>query len=109
MDYPYISPTWITWTLAIHAAFQFGVLLMAQGMMLFKPKSQSTRELLIGKDQDWRDHTHFRSAKAMAWADWLIIFPLWIVSSYGVLIGQWWGYLCWICLGVVSIYFSILT
>lgn len=80
----------------------------AQLMMLLKPDSQKTKDILIGKGEDWRDRTHYKSAYALAWADWLIIMPLLVLGSAGVLLGYQWGYYLWIALGFISIYFSII-
>ena len=35
------------------------------------PQGQRAKDLMIGKDQDWRDKIHFKSAYGLAWADWL--------------------------------------
>lgn len=102
-----IKPTIFTWIIAIFAAITFLPLMLAQLFMLFKPNDQKTKDLIIGKGEDWRDKTHFKSALAFAWADWLIIFPLLIAGTTGALLGQLWGYIAWFALGVVSIYFSI--
>jgi len=102
-----IKPTLITWIIAIFGAITFLPLMAAQVLMLFKPDDQKTKDLIIGKGKDWRDKTHFKSALAFAWADWLIVFPLLVAGTTGVLLGQAWGYIAWIALGVVSIYFSI--
>jgi len=75
--------------------------------MILKPNSQKTKDLIIGKGEDWRDKTHFRSALAFAWADWLVILPLLIIGSIGVFSSQLWGYFIWFALGILAIYFSI--
>ena len=103
-----MKPTIFTWILAVFGAITFLPLLMAQLIMLFKPNSQQAKNLIIGKGKEWRDHTHFRSALAFAWADILVILPLLILSSVGVFSGQLWGYTLWLVLGILSIYFSIL-
>ena len=97
----------ITWIIAIFSAITFLPLITAQFIMLLNPQSQRSKDLIIGKGEDWHDKTHFKSALAFAWADWLIIFPLLISSYIGVFSGQMWGYILWIVLGVLSIYFSI--
>ena len=102
-----MEPTIITWIIAIFGAVTFLPLFAAQFLMLLKPNSLKTKDLIIGKGEDWRDKTHFKSALAFAWADWLIIFPLLISSYIGVFSGQIWGYILWIVLGFLSIYFSI--
>ena len=103
-----MKPTIFTWILAVFGAITFLPLMMAQLIMLFKPQSQQAKDLIIGKGKEWRDHTHYRSALAFAWADILVILPLLILSSVGVFSGQLWGYTLWLVLGILSIYFSIL-
>jgi len=103
-----IKTTIITWIIAIFGAITFLPLFGAQLVMILKPKSQKAKDLIIGKDEDWRDKTHFKSALAFAWADLIIILPLYTVGTVLVFNGQYWGYLIWISLGVLSIYFSIL-
>ncbi len=103
-----INTTMITWIIAIFGAITFLPLFGAQFVMLLKPKSQKAKDLIIGKGEDWRDKTHFKSALAFAWADLIIILPLYTIGTVLVFNGQYWGYLIWISLGVVSIYFSIL-
>lgn len=83
-----IKPTIFTWIIAIFAAITFLPLMFAQLFMLFKPNDQKTKDLIIGKGEDWRDKTHFKSALAFAWADWLIIFPLLVAGTTGSLLGQ---------------------
>ncbi len=103
-----MKPTTITWILAIFGAITFLPLMFAQVVMLLKPKSRQAKDLIIGKGKEWRDHTHFRSALAFAWADLLIILPLLIISIIGVFSGHVRGEALWLSLGILSIYFSIL-
>ncbi len=102
-----IQPTLFTWIIIIFGVVTFLPLMVAQIVMLAKPNSQKTKDIIIGKGEDWRDHTHFKSALSFAWADWLVLFPLIAVSTTGVILGQWWGYLLWIAAGILSVYFSI--
>lgn len=98
----------ITWILALFGAITFLPLMAAQLIMLLRPNSEKARELIIGKGEKWRDHTHYKSALAFACADLLVILPLLIASYMGVFQSQLWGYVLWLALGVLSIYFSIL-
>ena len=102
------QPTLFTWILVIFGALTFLPLIGAQFLMLVKPQSQTTKDLIIGKGQNWRDNTHYKSALAFAWADLLIVLPLFISGNIGVLNGELWGYILWFALGILSIYFSIL-
>lgn len=97
-----------TWILTIFGAITFLPLLGAQLIMLLKPDSQQAKDLIIGKGEDWRDKTHFKSALAFARADLLILFPLFIGGTIGIFAGQIWGYVLWFALGMLSIYFSII-
>ena len=102
------QPSVFTWILAATSLVTFFPLMGAQLLMLLKPNSRKTKDLIIGKGSEWRDNTHFKSALAFAWADWMVIFPLLVLGNIGVLCGQSWGYVLWLALGVLSVYFSIL-
>jgi len=102
-----IKPTIITWIIAIFEVITFLPLLASQLIVLIDPHGKKARDLLIGKGEKWRDKTHFKSAYAFAWADWLVIFPLLVSGSIGVLTGYLWGYMIWLILGTISVYFSI--
>lgn len=103
-----IKPTIFTWILAIGSGITFLPLLVAQIVIITKPKSQQAKELIIGKGENWRDKSHFKYSLAFAWADWLVIFPLLVFGNVGVFLGEFWGYILWLILGVISIYFSII-
>lgn len=103
-----IKPTIYTWIIAIFSATTFLPLLTAQFLMILNPEDRKTKNLIIGKGQDWRDKSHFKSALAFAWADLLILLPLLILGNIGVLSGEQWGYILWFALGVLAIYFSII-
>lgn len=100
-------PSIITWIIVIFSAITFLPLLGAQLLLLINPQDQKSKDLIIGKGLDWRDETHFRSAYAFAWADWLCILPLLIAGTIGVLLAQPWGYILYGSLGAISIYFSV--
>ena len=103
-----MKSTLYTWILTVFGTITFLPLMFAQLVMLLHPNSQKAKDLLIGKGKDWRDHTHFRSALAFAWADILLMLPLLVLSFIGVFSGQLWGYALWLALGILSIYFSII-
>ena len=102
-----IETTIFTWIIALFGAITFFPLFGAQILMILKPNSQRTKDLLVAKGENWRDKSHFKYALAFAWADILIILPLFVIGTIGVLYGEMWGYVIWISLGVLSIYFSI--
>lgn len=102
-----MQPTIVTWILVIFGAITLLPLLLIQLLMLVKPNSQKTKDLIVAKGADWRDKTHFRSALGFAWADWLIVAPLLITGSTGVIIGYAWGYVLWGAAGSISLYINI--
>ncbi len=82
-------------------------LLYAQLQMLLLPEGRKTKDLLIGKGEEWRDPTHFRSALGAAWADWLVVLPLLIAGSLGLILGTAWGYVCYASAGAITLYINI--
>ena len=102
-----MQPTVVTWVLVVSGAITLAPLVLAQLVMLVKPHSQHARNILVAKDEDWRDKTHFRSALGLAWADWLLAVPLVVAGSTGVILGQAWGYVLWGAAGAISLYINI--
>jgi hypothetical protein len=82
-------------------------MLGVQGVMAFRPGSQKARDLMIGKGEDWRDQTHYRSARGLSVADLTLWLPLLFAGSVGVVLGETWGYLLWAASGVISVYVSV--
>jgi len=103
-----IQPTIYTWIIAIFGTITFLPLLVAQLVLIIKPNNQKTKDLIIGKGKDWRDKSHYKYSLAFAWADWIVVFPLFVIGIIGTFNEQLWGYLAWLALGIVSIYFSII-
>jgi hypothetical protein len=102
-----MQPTTITWILILFGVITLVPLVFAQILMLVKPYSQQTKDILVAKGEDWRDKTHFRSALGFAWADWLLVVPLVISGSIGMILGQAWGYVLWGAAGSISLYINI--
>ena len=68
-----IEPTITTWIIAVFGSIIFTLLLVSQLVIIIKPKSQQAKDILIGKGENWRDKTHFKSAYAFAWTDWIVL------------------------------------
>ena len=102
-----MQPTIITWVLIIFGVITLAPLVFAQLFMIFKPYSQQAKDILVAKGEDWRDKTHFRSALGCAWADWLLVVPLVISGSIGIILGHAWGYVLWGAAGSISLYINI--
>ena len=103
-----MQPTFVTWALVIFGVVTLLPLFLAQSSMLIRPDSQQTRDLLIGKGEEWRDKTHFRLSLGAAVADWLFFVPLFAAGSIGVLLGQSWGYVLFAAAGACSLYINII-
>ena len=103
-----MEPTFVTWGLVIFGAVTLVPLVAAQFSMLINPESERTRDLIIGKGEDWRDQTHRRMAAGAAWADWLFFGPLFVAGSIGVLLGRTWGYVLFGAAGACSLYINII-
>ncbi len=102
-----MNPTLTTRALVIFGFITMFPLFLAQVAILIRPESQATRDLLIGKGEDWRDKTHFRSALGLAWADWLLFVPILLLGSIGVLLGYSWAYVLFGAAGAISLYINI--
>jgi hypothetical protein len=103
-----LQPTTLTWLLLGFGWFILLVMLGAQGVMAVRPRSDPAKRLMIGKGEDWRDRTHFKSARGLSVADLALWLPLLLAGSIGVVLSQPWGYVLWASSGVVSVYVSIL-
>jgi hypothetical protein len=101
-----IEPTTVTWILLIFGAAMLVPLALAQLVILLIPRSRLAIDLLVGKNQSWRDDTHFRLAYGCAWGDWLILLPLATVGSVAVINGHPWGYLLWAVAGAITLYIN---
>ena len=82
--------------------------MVAQIMVLINTDSRKTKDIIIGKNKEWRDNTHRKTAVAFALADCVLLLPLILTGSIAVLYNQVWGYGLWCAAGIVSVYFSIL-
>ena len=102
-----LQATPVTWFLVIFGFTTLAPLLLAQLLAVTNPNSRQARDLLIARGEDWRDQTHFRSAIGMAWADWLLLVPLAVAGSIGVILGHAWGYLLWAGAGSITLYINI--
>ena len=98
--------TLITWILIIFGTFTCIPLLIAQLIILFEPDGKRAKDILIGKGEEWRDKTHFKSAYSLAMVDWIIFAPLFILSVIGMLTGNLWGYLLFSVSGAIQLYIN---
>ena len=104
-----LEPTLITWILIIFGlVFIFLPMLYVQLRMVLRPNNRKTRDIIIGKGEDWRDKTHFRMSLGAGWADLMIWLPLLAAGSVGVILGQVWGYALWAASGAISVYVNII-
>ncbi len=103
-----MEPTLVTWMLVVFGAITLSPLTVAYLAFLRSPYSPKSKELMIGKGEDWRDKTHFRFALGGARADVLVLAPLFVSGSVGALLGQPWGYVLFGAAGAISLYINII-
>jgi len=82
-------------------------LLLAQLIILFEPKGKKAKDILIGKGEEWRDNSHFKTAYSLALTDWFIFVPIFLMSIIGMIAGRYWGYLFLIISGAIQLYINI--
>lgn len=102
-----LEPTIETWIIIIFGVITCGPLLYSQLVMLLQPEGQKVKDILIGKGEEWRDKTHFKSAYALAMADWIFFLPAFAAGIIGVLLGEIWGYVLIAVSGAISLYINI--
>jgi hypothetical protein len=102
------EPTLMTWILIVFGAITCLPLLVAQLIILVEPRGQRAKDILIGKGEEWRNETHFKSAYGLAWADWLVFVPLFISGIIGIVTGNIWGYLLFAASGAIQLYINIM-
>ena len=101
-----LEPTLVTWIIIVFGVITCSPPLYSQLIMLLQPQGQKAKEILIGKDEDWPNKTHFKSAYGLAWADWLIFMPVFIAAIIGVVSAQLWGYVLLTVAGAIQIYIN---
>lgn len=68
---------------------------------------EKERDILVGKNEEWRDQSHFKATYALAWTDWLIFMPFFVIGIIGILIGTDWGFLLFAVSGSIQIYINV--
>jgi len=101
------QPTVITWVLIIFGLLTCLPLLFAQLVMLIEPEGNKAKDILVGKGEEWRDKTHFKSSYGLAMADWFIFAPLFILGITGILLSSYWGYLLLAVSGAIQLYINV--
>jgi len=71
------------------------------------PHGKKAKELMIGKGEEWRDQTHFKSAVAGSRVDWLIFMPLFAAGVIGMLTGRVWGYAIFGASAAIQLYINV--
>ncbi len=102
-----LEPTFITWILVVFGALIYLPVIYGQILLVMRPHSQKTKDIVIAKGEDWRDKTHFRSSYGIAWADVMLQFPLLAVGSIGAILGQAWGYALWVAVAAIAVWGNI--
>lgn len=100
------QPTILTWILIVFGFITCVPLFLAQLVILIDPKGKRAKDILIGKGEEWRDKTHFKSAYGSAVADWILFFPIMIIGIIGMLMSEGWGYIFFAVSGSISVYIN---
>jgi hypothetical protein len=104
-----LKPSVVTWILVIFGVvFIFLPLVYVQFMVMVNPNSQKTKDMIIGKGEDYRDNTHVRVSYGIAFGDLIFLLPLLVAGSVGVILRRAWGYTLWGASGAISVYISII-
>jgi hypothetical protein len=101
------QPTLITWILIIFGLITCFPLLFAQLVILKEPRGKKAKDILIGKNEDWRDKSHFKLAYSLAVTDWLIFVPLFLFGILGITLNSYWGYILFAVSGAIQIYINV--
>jgi hypothetical protein len=101
------EPTVVSWILIVFGIVTVAPLLYANLVMIRDPLSERTKALLIGKGEDWRDASHFKSQLAMAKVDWLIFVPLFMGGIGGIILARAWGYVLFGIAGAIQLYINV--
>lgn len=75
--------------------------------MIVRSNSENSRTVMIGKGEDWRDKSHFKSAYALARVDWLVFVPLLSAGSVGIALARSWGYVLFGAAGAIALYINV--
>lgn len=102
-----LEPTLVTWIIVIFGFLIYIPVIYGQILLLACPHSQAAKDIIIGKGEDWRDRTHFRSSYGFAWADLIFFLPILIAGSVGVILGQVWGYALWAAAAAIAVNVNI--
>lgn len=101
------EPTVVSWILIVFGLITCAPLLYANLVMIMSPDSERTKTLLIGKGEEWRDRSHFKSQYALARADWLIFTPILAGGILGIAWARPWGYVLFGIAGAIQLYINV--
>ena len=103
-----VKPSVLTWILVIFGVvFIFIPIVYVQLNVAVNPDSQRTKDMIIGRGEDYRDNTHVRVSYGIAISDLIFWLPILAAGSIGVILGRKWGYILWGVSGAISVYISI--
>lgn len=103
-----LEPTIFTWILCIAGVLIYAPPIYLELLAIFKPDSQKTKDVLVGKGMDYKDRTHAAFCRGHGWADMLFPIPAVIIGSAGVLLGAPWGYMLWFAGAAITVYIHLI-
>jgi len=100
--------TAMTWIVALGGVLIMGVLGSLQLVAVLRPQSDWVVKNVYGGSPDDTDRTaYFAYHQGWAWADVLIVVPLQLAGSIGMLLGTRWGFLFGLLASVPFCYSAI--
>lgn len=97
----------IDWLIIVFGLVTCLPLLLAQLTIIVDPKGNKAKDILIGKGQEWRDKSHFKSAYSLAIVDWVVFLPCFAIGVVGVVLGAIWGYFFLGLAGAIQLYINV--
>jgi len=101
------QPTIITWIIILFGLLTCLPLLFAQLLAIIEPHGKRAKDILIGTGEEWRDVTHFKSAYSLAMTDWIVFFPIFILSIIGIISSSSLGYILLAVSGAIQVYINV--
>ena len=102
-----LKPTLLTWILSIAGIILYLPAVYIQVLALVRPHDQKTKNLLVGKNEDYHDKTYFLFCQGTAWADLGIQISFVLIGCVTVLFGYLWAYMIWFAGAFITIYIHL--
>lgn len=103
-----IEPTATTWVLSVIGVIIYLPAVYIQARAVFRPRARATKDLLVGRGEEYPDVSYVSFCRGSGWADLGLQIPLVIVGSVGVLFGRPWAYALWFAGVSITLYVHLI-